>query len=147
MHRPRTTTKILTGMAVWAVSGCVAVNPQPVASPPSHGGSPAQAVEPQIVQRPARDILAPPPLTSPSAESAARPTAPAPAAAHSPTGRPEPRPQKSRPPVPRTAEPPALPSVRPLPADRPDVCALGESYGRWRPGSPESLICRETYRS
>jgi hypothetical protein len=142
VHRPKTTAKVLAGVAVWAVSGCVAVQPQPVPPPPSHSGRPAQAVEPQIVQRPAREVLAPPPLTSPLAETAAPPSLPPPAARHVPNERP-----KSPPPKPRTAEPPTLPSLRPLPALGPDVCALGESYGRWRPGSPESRICQETYPS
>jgi hypothetical protein len=132
-------------MAVWAVSGCVAVEPQPVPASPSHSGRPAQAVEPQIVQRPAREVLAPPPLTSPPAETAAPPSVPAPAARHMPNERPKPPPPKPRPPKPRTAEPPTLPSLRPLTAV--DVCALGESYGHWRPGSPESRICQEAYGS
>jgi hypothetical protein len=142
VHRPKTTAKVLAGVAVWAVSGCVAVQPQPVPAPPSHSGRPAQAVEPQIVQRPAREVLAPPPLTAPLAQTAAPPSVPAPAARHMPNERP-----KSPPPKPRTAESPALPSLRPLPAVGPDVCALGESYGRWRPGSPESRICQEAYGS
>jgi hypothetical protein len=144
VHRPKTTAKVLAGVAVWAVSGCVAVQPQPVPAPPSHSGRPAQAVEPQIVQRPAREVLAPPPLTSPPAKTAAPPSAPAPAARHMPNQQPKFPPPKTRPPKPRTAEPPAL---RPLPAVGPDVCALGESYGRWRPGSPESRICQEAYGS
>ncbi|MFI2352112.1 hypothetical protein ACH492_35000 [Streptomyces sp. NPDC019443] len=145
MHRPKTTAKVLAGVAVWAVSGCVAVQPQPVPAPPSHSGRPAQAVEPQIVQRPAREVLAPPPLTW--AETAALPSVPPPAARHVPDERPESPPPKSLPAKPGTAEPPTLPSLRPLPAVGPDVCALGESYGRWRPGSPESRICQEAYGS
>ncbi len=27
-----------------------------------------------------------------------------------------------------------------------DVCALGKKYGGWRPDSPESKICEQTYR-
>ncbi|MDQ0944983.1 hypothetical protein QFZ67_006688 [Streptomyces sp. V1I1] len=142
MHRPKTTAKVLAGVAVWAVSGCVAVQPEPVPAPPSHSGRPAQAVAPQIVQRPAREVLAPPPLTAPLAQTAAPPAEPAPAARHMPNEQPT-----SPPPKPRTAEPPALPPLRPLPAVGPDVCALGESYGRWRPGSPESRICQEAYGS
>jgi hypothetical protein len=26
-----------------------------------------------------------------------------------------------------------------------DVCALGRKYGRWQEGSPESVICDQTY--
>ncbi|WP_223773394.1 hypothetical protein [Streptomyces sp. 135] len=49
-----------------------------------------------------------------------------------------------RPPPPGpTRAPPTRPSLPPPPAT--DVCALGEAYGGWRPGSPESDICRNVY--
>ncbi|MER7490456.1 hypothetical protein ABTY20_32140 [Streptomyces sp. NPDC126497] len=35
--------------------------------------------------------------------------------------------------------------VRRAPSDRAKLCALGKQYGGWRPGSPEWVICEETY--
>ncbi|WP_327322135.1 hypothetical protein OG735_06270 [Streptomyces sp. NBC_01210] len=43
-------------------------------------------------------------------------------------------------------KPPApAPGPPVLPAARPDICALGEEYGRLPPDSPQARICREIY--
>ncbi|MEU6941610.1 hypothetical protein ABZ943_33685, partial [Streptomyces rubiginosohelvolus] len=59
MQRTRITAKLLVGLAVTAVSGCVSVAPGTVSSPPPGPGAtgPAQDVAPQIVQPPAREGL------------------------------------------------------------------------------------------
>ncbi|MGW7052384.1 hypothetical protein [Streptomyces sp. NPDC054887] len=167
MHRTRTTVKLLVGVAVTAVSatvsGCVAVEPPaspaavpaPDAPPLPRGG----AVEPQIVQAPAREALdaalRPPKEAAPGAERqetpAVRRTArPAPPRrpARLPAADPAPaRPVPAAPAPPKAAVP--VPRVLPsLPAPVPggaDVCALGEGYGGWQHDSPQARICRDTY--
>ncbi|MEV8566490.1 hypothetical protein AB0436_13075 [Streptomyces sp. NPDC051322] len=37
------------------------------------------------------------------------------------------------------------PHAAPRPAATVDVCALGKTYGGWRPDSPQAQICRRTY--
>ncbi|MFB7466730.1 hypothetical protein ACFCZ1_25090 [Streptomyces sp. NPDC056224] len=171
MHRTRTTTKLLLGVAcaVSAVSGCVHVSPapgQPGAAAPSAGlpprhqprGGPGAA--PVIVRAPALEALEAAP------EEPARPAGPAPAARSAertaqgaPGG-----PLEAAPPVPDIPEPhrPAEPAagrqggrphgarpgaaverelVRELPVRPADVCALGRRHGRWHPDSPEARIC------
>ncbi|TQK43191.1 hypothetical protein FBY35_4644 [Streptomyces sp. SLBN-118] len=139
-------------MAAFALSGCVVLTgcvtveppPAPPPSPPPGSGLPAQVVEPQIAQEPAREALAPP-----SAEKTTPPAARADDAA---------RGQGPLPPKPDHAEGPALPRGRPArpgtPARPvapvptvvpPNVCELSQDYGHWRPGSPEARICREVY--
>ncbi|WP_308406986.1 hypothetical protein [Streptomyces sp. AC555_RSS877] len=62
---------------------------------------------------------------------------------------------RSRPARPKPRHPeaghPAKPHVeipdvaRSVPKDAKDVCALGRQYGGWQAGSPESMICDQTY--
>ncbi|WP_308114650.1 hypothetical protein [Streptomyces sp. ISL-12] len=73
------------------------------------------------------------------APSAAPPRRPPPATP--PKARPRPaRPPRSAPALPEV--PPAAPGQR---GEGADVCALGRTYGRWQPDSPEASICRQTY--
>ncbi|WP_079144340.1 hypothetical protein [Streptomyces agglomeratus] len=169
MHRTRTTVKILMGVAVSAVSatvtGCVAVEPAPSpAAVPRADAAPlpgGQDVQPQIVQAPARQALdaalQPPEKAAPREEPreapAVRQTA-APKPPGRPAAKPAPPPARPAPAVPVAPAPPevAVPVPRVVPSlpaaatgAGADVCALGEGYGGWRPGSPESRICRETY--
>lgn len=153
MHRSTTTTTaaLLVSVAVSATaSGCVSVERPPRSAPAATTAAPAAPrtdgrSRPQIEQAPAREALvtAGPPRSpaSRSPAAVARTSAPAP--------RPE-QPQPQPPPVrrPPAARPDAgatrpAPSLPPPPAT--DVCALGEAYGGWRPGSPESDICRDVY--
>ncbi|WP_406458852.1 hypothetical protein OG782_04800 [Streptomyces sp. NBC_00876] len=137
--------RLLAGVAVTALSGCVSVQPQP--SAPAHPGSsrPAQDLAPQIGRPPVRDTLEALPDPKPS-PSAARRAAAAPPAA----GRAAPQaPQQHRPgpahPQPRRAAPPAPVPVLPKPVTGADVCALGRGYGHWPAGSPQSRICDDAY--
>ncbi|WP_406002096.1 hypothetical protein [Streptomyces sp. NBC_00829] len=135
MQRTKISAKLLLGMTAWAVCGCVAVEPPP--APPAPSGRQAGVVEPRIVQSPAREALG---------ATAADETTPAstPAAGDGRRQRPKARPVRPE----RGREPSTgqLPPVPVVPAVPPDVCALAEQYGRWRPGSPEARICREAYR-
>ncbi|MFJ5096697.1 hypothetical protein [Streptomyces sp. NPDC088557] len=157
MHGTRTTAKILVGAAVAALAGCVSVDAPsapPSPAPATDSPRPAQAVAPQIVEGPAREALEaalppPPPSTAPRSAPPAephrrvlppRPEAARPAAV--PPRRERPRPA-ARPTLP---EPPVLTGLpRTPPVSRADVCALGERYGGWRPGSDQSRICRGVY--
>lgn len=155
MQRTRIAAKLLVGLTVTAVSGCVSVEPRAV-PPPSPGATgPVQDVAPQIVQPPAREALEAVPDPSPSA---APPSSPAPPAAGSPprarrtapagASRPRERPEPPESRTPRripgvpSVTVPALPRV---PGVGADVCALGRGYGGWPAGSPESRSCSETY--
>ncbi|MFC8076900.1 hypothetical protein ACFUN8_15365 [Streptomyces sp. NPDC057307] len=145
-RRTRTTALLLLGVAVGGASACVAVEPEAGAAP-DVGAVRAEAptpgaVEPQIVQPSAREVLeaaAPPRRTLP-----ARP-------AVTDSVQPSPEPPRRRTAV-RPPAPPA-PSARPVPAAPttalPDLdaglCALGTRYGGWAPGSPESRLCERTY--
>ncbi|MGW1294762.1 hypothetical protein [Streptomyces sp. NPDC002533] len=157
MQRTRITAKLLVGLAVTAVSGCVSVAPGTVPSPssPGPGGiGEAQGVAPQVVQPPAREGLevVPDPSRPP-----ARSPSPAPPAARSPVeGRPAGPAATARPPEradpPRRRAPdrvPGAPSVTvpalPRVPGGADVCALGRGYGGWPAGSPQARICAETY--
>ncbi|MFI6862191.1 hypothetical protein ACIBKZ_20205 [Streptomyces sp. NPDC050421] len=145
MHRTRTTAKLLVGVAVTALSGCMSVQPQPSAPAPPETSRPAQDLSPQIVRPPVRDTLEalPDPKPSPSASRGAAPTPPAarrdgqrpPQQQH--PGQPRPQPRRVAPPVP-------VPAV-PAPVTGADVCALGRGYGHWPAGSPQSRICDDTY--
>ncbi|EWS90259.1 hypothetical protein K7395_32180 [Streptomyces filamentosus] len=158
MQRTRITAKLLVGLAVTAVSGCVSVAPGTVPSSSSPGAGatgPAQDVAPQIVQPPAREGLevVPGPSRPP-----ARPSSPAPPAAGSPAearrggparvARP---PERADPPQRRAPDrAPRVPSVTVpalprVPGGGADVCALGRGYGGWPAGSPQARICSETY--
>ncbi|MFI7288714.1 hypothetical protein ACIBRY_18985 [Streptomyces anulatus] len=155
MQRTRITAKLLVGLAVTAVSGCVSVEPRAVPSPYTGATGPAQDVAPQIVQPPAREALEAVPDPIPSAALPSSPAPPAtgspprarrtaPAGASRPRERPDPpgsRPPHRVPGVPSVTAP-ALPRVL---GGGADVCALGRGYGGWPAGSPESRICSETY--
>ncbi|MFC9244563.1 hypothetical protein ACFT7S_11195 [Streptomyces sp. NPDC057136] len=149
MHRTRITVKLLVGVAVTAVSGCVSVGPQAAVPPPRPETSrPIQDVAPQIVQPPVRESLESLPDPTPSA-SATPPEAP------SAADRAEPRaPQQRRPAqAPTRRAPHQAPRVPPVgvPAapdsslTGTDVCALGRGYGGWPAGSAEARICEESY--
>ncbi|MEV6422445.1 hypothetical protein [Streptomyces sp. NPDC051662] len=146
---------ILMGMAVTAVSGCVAVEPHPSPGPSprpgtSSGIQPPGAPEPLIIEAPAREALeavVPPsaPKAAPPSSAGARPPAwdrPAPDRTSGSTrppvmSRPERRPQ-DHPEEQRHTAPSPAPVVT-------DVCALGERYGQWPKDSPQARICRDTY--
>ncbi|MGY3684135.1 hypothetical protein [Streptomyces sp. TE33382] len=161
MHRTRITAKLLVGMAVTAVSGCVSVEP-PAELPPRPGSSsPVQDVTPQIVQPPAAHEA----LESLESESLPGPrpspvaSAPSSASVHrapAEVRRPAPLPPQLReavespkrwtPRLPPRAQPPESRAVPRPPGGSPsDVCALGRGYGRWPAGSPQSRICERTY--
>ncbi|MEV7196007.1 hypothetical protein AB0N81_29995 [Streptomyces sp. NPDC093510] len=159
MPRPRTTTALLVSVAVSAaVSGCVSVE-RPTGAGPTTVTAPPPAPRtdgknrPRIVQAPAREALErmgptgrpspkrtaagpepSPPPPSPDRPAAAPPRAPAPAA-------PVRRPVATRPDAGATRPARTTPPT----AKGSDVCALGETYGKWAPGSPQAVICRETY--
>ncbi|WP_285572024.1 MULTISPECIES: hypothetical protein [unclassified Streptomyces] len=147
MQRTRTTVKLLVGVAVTALSGCVSVQPQPSAPAPPESSRAPQLLAPQIMRPPVRDTLEalPDPKPSPSASRraaapppAARRDIPRPAQGHEPARAPaRPQPRRAAPPVPV----PALPK----PVTGADVCALGRGYGHWPAGSPQSRICDGTY--
>ncbi|MEU5035127.1 MULTISPECIES: hypothetical protein [Streptomyces] len=156
MQRTRITAKLLVGLAVTAVSGCVSVAPGSVSSPPPGPGAtgPAQDVAPQIVQPPAREGLE---VVPDPTRPAARPSSAAPPAAGSPaeTRRAGPAgaarpPERADPPQRRAPDrAPRVPSVAvpalPRVPGGADVCALGRGYGGWPAGSPQARICSEAY--
>jgi hypothetical protein len=136
-----------------ALAGCVAVDtpppaPAPAPTPAASANSvrPAQGGAPQIVEGPAREALeAALPAPVPGAIPSVRPV---PRSARPPrTEAPRPAPV---PPRPERPDLPKLPETR-LPAapplSRADVCALGERYGGWAPGSDQARICRGAYGS
>ncbi|MFI1017702.1 hypothetical protein [Streptomyces sp. NPDC020965] len=151
-----TTSKILLGTAVWAVSGlalagCVTVQPRssPPLAPPARSESPAPVVGPRIAQGPGRAVLAPAPpartVDPPAPRPPRRTWSPRPRAAAEPTApRPVPAapPPRARKPEPRQQQPRARGTRHRIP----DVCALGERYGSWRPDSAAARLCREALR-
>ncbi|MFF2963738.1 hypothetical protein ACFVT1_33610 [Streptomyces sp. NPDC057963] len=148
MQRTRTTVKLLVGVAVTTLSGCVSVTPHPDVPPRPGISSPAQDLAPQIARPPVHDSLEVVPAPGPSA-SASAPTAGSPAG----TGRaaaPVPR-QRNRPGAAQPRRRHAPPAVTvpvpalPAPVAGRDVCALGRGYGHWPAGSPQSRICENTY--
>jgi hypothetical protein len=161
VHRTTTTATLLVTVAVSALSGCTTVQP---ASGPAAGARPSAPrsdgpAEPRVVQAPAREALE---MIGPSpspgrASDAPRRTARAtdPPRREPPAARPEPRPGPARPEAPRrpggTAKEPRV-DVPDLPGltgggtgTGAGVCSLGRQYGGWRPGSPEAVICEQTY--
>ncbi|WP_097870447.1 hypothetical protein [Streptomyces sp. rh34] len=155
MQRTRTTASLLIGLAVTAVSGCVAVEPRALPSPHPGATGPAQDVAPQIVQPPAREALEAVPDPSPSAAPTSSPVPPAAGSPSDsrhtgPAGASRPRDHADPPGSREPRRVPGVPSV-PVPAlsrtpgGGADVCALGRGYGGWPAGSPESRICSETY--
>ncbi|MEU9091705.1 hypothetical protein [Streptomyces sp. NPDC048428] len=137
--------KLLVGVAVTALSGCVSVQPQPSAPTRPESSRPAQDLAPQIAQPPARDTLEalPDPKLSPSASRRAAPAPSPPARLVGPRLPQQHRPGPAARPEPRRAAPPA--PALPAPVTGADVCALGRGYGHWPAGSPQSRICDSTY--
>ncbi|MFJ9103347.1 hypothetical protein ACIRJM_33315 [Streptomyces sp. NPDC102405] len=146
--------------------------PPPATAPsrlPGPGGArPDGQAQPQIVQAPAQEALS---MIDPSPSSKPEGTAPrdrAPGTAAAPA-QPQPRhPAQARPGHPQHPARPAHPEprhpdsrrhrpprveipdvARSIPKSVPkgpkDVCALGRKYGGWQQGSPESVICDQTY--
>ncbi|MFC9125258.1 hypothetical protein ACFT4A_00235 [Streptomyces sp. NPDC057099] len=166
MHRTTTTATLLVTVAVSALSGCVTVQDPPVPGPPAAPSRPpAPRPEEQVVQAPAREALeliegSRRPEPSASAPRRTTPPSASPRQEQRPSGTLDARPRPARPerraPAPRSPQrPPAdLPDVsesvrqdvhKNVPKSA-DVCALGTRYGGWRADSPESTICRDTYR-
>ncbi|MEV0123897.1 hypothetical protein AB0I16_20610 [Streptomyces sp. NPDC050703] len=160
MHRSTTTAAaaLLLSVAVpAAVSGCVSVERPggssgiPAATAPPSTPSPAPPrtegrSRDRAEESPAREVLermGPPRPRSPRRPApAALPSAP-PRHPDRPAPPPVRRPPAARPDAGATRAAPA-PSAPAVP--RTDVCALGETYGGWDPGSPQAVICREAYR-
>ncbi|QES40336.1 hypothetical protein DEJ49_04475 [Streptomyces venezuelae] len=166
MHRPTTTaaallvTVAVSAAASAAVTGCTSVE-RPSGPGPSVATAPQPAPRtdgeqrPKIVQAPAREALQrmDPPRTpspqkpdgSPDAPAGADPSAPPPSRTHRqappPVAAPARRPAAARPDAGATRPAPVRVPATPVT----DVCALGEAYGKWRPNSPEAVICRDTY--
>lgn len=174
VHRTTTTATLLVTVAVSALTGCVTIQRPPVTGPqpataPSQLPSPGDArpdgqAEPQIVQAPAQEALS---MIDPSRSAKPGGTTPrtTPGAGEAPA-RPEHRhPEHPRPQHPVHAAPPErrhsdvhhprqprveIPDVaksipKSVPKSQKDVCALGRKYGHWQEGSPESVICGQTY--
>ncbi|MFF2412177.1 hypothetical protein [Streptomyces sp. NPDC058092] len=147
MQRTRITAKLLVGVAVTTLSGCVSVTPQPDVPPRPRNSSPARYLAPQIARPPVHDSLEAVPLPAPSAAASTPAGAPPDtgrAAARAPRqwnhpGAVQPRPRHAPPAV--TATVPAPPA----PVTGTDICALGRGYGHWPAGSPQSRICENTY--
>ncbi|MFI7400322.1 hypothetical protein ACIBW9_07495 [Streptomyces sp. NPDC049541] len=149
MHRTTTTATLLVTVAVSALAGCVTIERPPVSGPPPAASPPSAPYPddqgtPQIVEAPAREALE---RTAPSG----RPERKAPErqerpAAQPPHPHPRPRPGPPHPEPGHHGRPRVeIPDVpRPLPKQT-DVCALGRTYGGWRPDSPEAVICRQAY--
>jgi hypothetical protein len=142
---------ILLGVAITAVTGCVAVEPRPVPVPrpaTSSGSRVPRDVEPQVVQAPVSEALEAvgptggPKKPAPRSSPEARRTAPGrvrgsepppPPATDRPRQRPRERPKEQR-----------TPALSPAPAVS-GVCGLGEDFGGWPKDSPEARICRDVY--
>ncbi|THA64596.1 hypothetical protein E6P78_19935 [Streptomyces sp. A0958] len=139
--------KLLAGLAVAALSGCVSVQPQPTAPPRPETSRPARDLSPQIARPPVHDTLEAVPKAKPSAASPSvshRPAVPPPAARPG-----EPRPPRQQadpvPAQPRRAVPAVPAPALPTPVTGSGVCALGRGYGHWPAGSPQSRICDRAY--
>ncbi|MFI9601065.1 hypothetical protein ACWEQ7_32245 [Streptomyces sp. NPDC004069] len=158
MHRTTTTATLLVSVAVSALSGCVTVQRPPAPGPaaattPVSGTRPDGSAGHPAVQAPAREALERigDPRHSPAPATPSRePSAPAPpdkaqppSPAHSPDRPPaHAAPRHPRPAYPPRAQPPGAHHALPPNAD---LCALGRKYGGWKPDSPETRICRQTY--
>ncbi len=164
VHRTTTTAALLVTVAV-SLTGCTTVR-SPAPADPSAAGARSAAPhpdgpsEPRVVQAPAREALE---MIGPSrspGRTAGEPRRTAPPAP----------PPRERAPVPRERagqQPPPARSEASAPARAPErpravvpdgprspgkdtgsdanICSLGKQYGGWRPGSPESVICEQTY--
>lgn len=154
MHRTTTTATLLVSVAVTAVSGCVSVErkpaqgPAPVSAPPP-APRPNGSARPRIVEAPAREaleLIGPPGRPAPSATGTAA-TVPA-APPRTPRAEQPEQPEPSGSSPHRHSDRAGIPAPPTLPSAAPsvlDVCALGEEYGNWQPGSPEAVICEGTY--
>ncbi|MCW7943893.1 hypothetical protein AAW14_18030 [Streptomyces hygroscopicus] len=159
MQRTTTTATLLVTVAVSALTGCVTVQRPAVPGPPSSTPSalrPDGSAQPRVVQAPAREALemvqssaepSPtvatphrPPRTAPGVQPAATPARPV-AHAHDRQAHPRTHPMRARPGT-RIEVPPAVAEAFPRNGE---LCALGRTYGGWRPDSPEAVICRSTY--
>nr|WP_079030643.1 hypothetical protein [Streptomyces ambofaciens]CAJ90293.1 putative lipoprotein [Streptomyces ambofaciens ATCC 23877] len=163
VHRTTTTATLLVTMAVSALAGCTTVH-GPVPAGPSAAGTrssgprPDGPAEPRVVQAPAREALE---MIGPSkapdrASGEPRRAAPPadPPRERPPAARAGQQPRPGRPAAPKGTRPPerpgaGVPSVprppAPVTGGRTDVCSLGRTYGGWRPGSPEAVICERAY--
>ncbi|MGW3037252.1 hypothetical protein ACWDCB_39385 [Streptomyces sp. NPDC001178] len=156
MHRTTTTATLLVTVAVSALTGCVTIQRPPASGPPPAPSSPSAPYPddqgtPQIVQAPVREALE---RTAPTGRPERQPPErQGPPDAHSaaPPSHPRPRP---RPPHPEHGhhgrphvEIPDLPKPVPKNVRNTDMCALGRTYGGWRPDSPEAVICKQAYGS
>ncbi|MFJ6563332.1 hypothetical protein ACIQMV_26410 [Streptomyces sp. NPDC091412] len=159
MHRTTTTATLLVSAAVSALSGCVTVERPPAPGPAAATTTPLSVARPDgsaghpAVQAPAREALehiGNPRHSATPAEPAQAPSAGAPpgkrqppAPAHSPS----PAPAHAAPRHPRPAPPPRaqLPGPKHALPPNADLCALGRQYGGWKPDSPETRICHQTY--
>lgn len=147
VQRITTTVKLLVGVAVTTLSGCVSVTPQQGVPPQSGHTRPSPDLAPQIARPPVHDSLA-------AVEPGPSAASPAPAHGSPPDARraaPHPPRQWGRSGAerPRTRRIPPVVSVPvpllPTPVTGRDVCSLGRGYGQWPAGSPQSRICDETY--
>nr|WP_202437745.1 hypothetical protein [Streptomyces sp. SID5910] len=148
-------------VAVSALAGCTTVQP---VSGPAAGARPSAPhpdgpAEPRVVQAPAREALertGPSPSADRATGEPRRTADPsAPASRRPPAARPEPRPRPARPETPRRPGTGAQePHVQVPDLPKPTgggtgtgagLCSLGSQYGGWRPGSPEAVICEQTY--
>ncbi|MEV7427486.1 hypothetical protein [Streptomyces sp. NPDC091212] len=162
MERTRSAAMALVGMAVTALSGCVAVEPHPAPAPrlettsgarvpgATSGAVPGQGPEEatsRYAQTQVKEALEAAGSTPP-AKPAARATAPvpppaadgrngggAPLATRAPAGPPERRPAG------QGAD--RLPSAPPTVRTAADVCELGETYVQWPQDGPQARICDE----
>ncbi|MEU6537221.1 hypothetical protein [Streptomyces sp. NPDC047000] len=152
MHRTTTTAALLVTMAVSALSGCTTVQRPAAPGPPTAPSRPSAqrpdgSARPRVVQAPAREALE---TTGPSRRPG--PGEREPAGGPAPVRRPPDRPARPAPrprPAPPRAGVPAVPDASGLSrAVRrgTDVCALGRTYGGWRPDSPEARVCAQAYR-
>ncbi|WP_309141893.1 hypothetical protein [Streptomyces griseicoloratus] len=165
MHRSTTTAALLVTVTASALTGCVTVQRTPGSDPAAAGARssaprPDGPVTPRAVQPPAREALE---RITPSdgpdrASGEPRSTVPSatPPRRKAPAARPEPRPRTARPeprqreggptPAPRPWTPrPAGPAGGRAGGDTADLCSLGKTYGGWRAGSPEAVICEQAY--
>lgn len=166
MHGTRTTVRILAGVAMAALSGCVAVEvppaaPDPVPSPAAE--RPGGDVAPQIVQGPAREALEAampdPPTPEPRASVGRQRTDDGRGGPGHP-GDATPRHHTKKPHASTTSEEhgqhghhgqrhrdPAvdLPGLLRAPRSAAELCELGARYGGWSPDSEQARVCRGTY--
>ncbi|WP_433918219.1 hypothetical protein [Streptomyces canus] len=150
-----------------------AVSGPPPTTAPARLPEPGEArpdgqAQPQIVQAPAQEALS---MIDPSGSARPEGAAPrdiAPGTAAAPAEPQHRQPAQARPGHPRHPAHPAHPAPRhqdvrhyrpprveipdvarsvpkSVPKGPKDVCALGRKYGGWQEGSPESVICDQTY--